>query len=164
MDTVTICPIGVIEAEASGDEVRDKGRVSRIVLRSGLEEALDGITAFSHLYVLFWMDRVPDEDKPLRVYPRGKRDMPQVGVLATQSRRRPNSVGLTLVELLSVDGRVLNVRGLDAFDGTPVLDIKPFDGWDVRENVRVPSWWISLEEERRKRGLSGGLSHTRMGL
>jgi len=141
MDEITISPIGVVETEATGDEVRDKGRVSRIVLCSGLEEALCRIEGFSHIYVLFWMDRVPGEDKPLKVYPRGRRDMPQVGVLATRSRRRPNSVGLTLVELLSVDGNVLSVRGLDAFAGTPVLDIKPYDGKDVTDNARVPYWW-----------------------
>ena len=141
MELITLNPIGVVETEATGDEVRDKGRVSRIVLRCGLEESLDGITEFSHLYVLFWMDRVPGEDKPLKVHPRGRQDMPQVGVLATRSRRRPNSVGLTLVELLGVDGRVLNVRGLDAFAGTPVLDIKPYDGRDVTDNARVPYWW-----------------------
>jgi len=158
MEPITISPIGLVETEATGDEVRDKSRVSRIVLRKGLEEALDGIMEFSHLYVLFWMDRVPGEDKALRVYPRGRRDMPQVGVLATRSRRRPNSVGLTLVELLGVEGRVLNVRGLDAFNGTPVLDIKPYDGWDMMEKVRVPYWWIGLEEERRKRVLPGRIS------
>ncbi len=152
MNTVTLKPIGIVETEASPEEVRDKGRVSRIVLRKGLKAALDGIEEFSHLYVLFWMHEVPGEDKPLKVHPRGRQDMPQVGVLATRSRRRPYSIGLTLVELLKVDGRVLNVRGLDAFDGTPVLDIKPFDGWDGLANVRVPFWWVSPRDERRIRG------------
>jgi len=158
MDAVTIRPIGVVETEATRDEVRDKGRVSRIVLRSGLEEALEGLEEFSHLYVLFWMHEVPGEVKPLRVHPRGRQEMPTVGVFATRSRQRPNSIGLTLVELLGVEGRVLTVRGLDAFHGTPVLDVKPYDGRDATEDARVPGWWMSLEEKRGGRGPGGGAS------
>jgi tRNA (adenine37-N6)-methyltransferase len=59
-------------------------------------------------------------------------------------------LGLTLVELLKVEGNILTVRGLDAFDGTPVLDIKPFDSWDNAERARVPEWWIRLNEEKPK--------------
>ena len=149
MDAINIRPIGVVETDATQDEVRDRGRVSRIVLRSGLEEALEGLEEFSHLYVLFWMHEVPGEVKPLRVHPRGRRELPTVGVLATRSRLRPNSIGLTLVELLGVEGRTLTVRGLDAFHGTPVLDVKPFDGRDVAEDARVPGWWMKLEEEKK---------------
>jgi len=158
MDAISIVPIGVVETDAARDKVRDRGRVSRIVLRRGLEEALEGLDEFSHLYVLFWMHEVPGEVKPLRVHPRGRREMPLVGVLATRSRQRPNSIGLTLVELLRVDGRVLTVRGLDAFHGTPVLDVKPFDGRDVAEDARVPGWWMRLEEKRGGRGPGGGAS------
>jgi len=148
MDAVSIRPIGVVETDATRDEVRNRGRVSRIVLRNGLEKALEGLEEFSHLYVLFWMHEVPGEAKPLRVHPRGRREMPMVGVLATRSRQRPNSIGLTLVELLSVEGRALTVRGLDAFHGTPVLDIKPFDGRDAAEDARVPGWWMKLEKKK----------------
>jgi tRNA (adenine37-N6)-methyltransferase len=63
---------------------------------------------------------------------------------------RPNPIGLTVVELVSVDGNVLTVKGLDAFDGTPVLDVKPYDHWDVAENVQVPSWWLKLQKEKQK--------------
>ena len=152
MDSITIRPIGIVETDATRDEVRDKDRVSRIVLSGGLEEAVEGLEEFSHLYVLFWMHEVPGEVKPLRIHPRGRRELPTVGVLATRSRLRPNSIGLTLVELLSVDGRTLTVRGLDAFHGTPVLDVKPYDGRDATEGARVPSWWMRLEEEKKKRG------------
>jgi tRNA-Thr(GGU) m(6)t(6)A37 methyltransferase TsaA len=148
-------PIGVVETEATRDEVKDKDHVSRIVLRSGLEGALEGLDEFSHLFVLFWMHEVPGEDKPLRVHPRGRLDKALVGVFATRSPQRPNSIGLSLVELLSIEGRVLTVQGLDAFDGTPVLDIKPFDSWDMEETARVPDWWARLEEERSGRGSSG---------
>ena len=74
--------------------------------------------------------------------------MPLTGVFAVRTMLRPNPIGLTLVELVKVDGNVLTVRGLDAYDGTPVLDIKPYDFWDVAENAKVPDWWIRLQEEK----------------
>ena len=74
--------------------------------------------------------------------------MPLLGVFATRTMLRPNPVGLTLVELVKVEGNVLTIRGLDAFDGTPILDIKPFDSWDTAKNVKVPEWWIKLKSEK----------------
>ncbi len=74
--------------------------------------------------------------------------MPLVGVFASRTNLRPNPIGLTLVELLKVDGKTLTVRGLDAFDGTPILDIKPFDSWDTAEKARVPDWWLKLNEKK----------------
>jgi tRNA-Thr(GGU) m(6)t(6)A37 methyltransferase TsaA len=75
--------------------------------------------------------------------------MPLLGVFATRTPYRPNPIGLTLVELLKIEANVLYVRGLDAFNGTPVLDIKPYDKWDVPENSKMPDWWMRLEQERR---------------
>ena len=75
-------------------------------------------------------------------------DMPLVGVFAVRTNLRPNPIGLTLVELVKVEGNVLTVRGLDAFKDTPILDIKPYDYWDVAENIRVPEWWAKLQEEK----------------
>jgi len=114
---------------------------------------LDGVNEFSHVFVLFWLHGVSEEQrKTLKVHPRGRRDLPLLGVFATRTMLRPNPVGLTLVELVKVEGNVLTVRGLDAFDGTPVLDIKPFDSWDTVENVRVPDWWVKLEKEKAQLG------------
>lgn len=75
--------------------------------------------------------------------------MPLLGAFATRTNLRPNPIGLTLVELFKVEKNVLTVRGLDAFDGTPVLDIKPFDSWDNASNAKVPDWWIKLNEEKK---------------
>lgn len=85
----------------------------------------------------------------LKAHPRGRKDMPLLGVLATRVARRPNPIGLTLVELVERRGNVLTITGLDAFDGTPVLDIKPFDYWDMTKDARVPEWWMRLEAERK---------------
>jgi len=148
-EKIVLNPIGYVKTEAVGDEVKDKSRTSQIVLRDNLVEALDGITGFSHLFVLFWLSQIPDEQRMImKVHPRGRMDMPLLGVFATRTNFRPNPIGLTLVELLKVEGNTLTVRGLDAFDGTPILDIKPFDSWDTAKNARVPDWWIKLNEKK----------------
>ena len=77
--------------------------------------------------------------------------MPLTGVFAVRTMLRPNPIGLTLVELVKVDGNVLSVRGLDAYDGTPVLDVKPYDFWDMAENIKVPEWWRKLHEEKQQK-------------
>jgi tRNA-Thr(GGU) m(6)t(6)A37 methyltransferase TsaA len=131
-----------------GDEVKDKTRTSQIIVHHELTEALVGIEDFSHLFVLFWLHEIPaKQQKTLKVHPRGRRDLPLLGIFATRSMLRPNPIGLTLVELVKVEGNVLTVRGLDAFDGTPVLDIKPFDPWDTAKDAKVPRWWTKLNEK-----------------
>ena len=148
-EKIELKPIGFVKTKAVGREVRDKSNVSEIVLREDLAEALDGIEDFSHLFVIFWMHEISKEERrTMKVHPRGRGDMPLLGVFATRTPHRPNPLGLTLVELLGVEGNVLTVRGLDAFDGTPILDIKPFDYWDMAEDARVPDWWMRLEKER----------------
>jgi len=153
-ERIELKPIGFVRTKAVGKEVRDKGNVAEIVFREDLEEALDGIEDFSHMFVIFWMHEISKEDRrTMKVHPRGRRDMPLLGAFATRTPHRPNPIGLTVVELLEVEGDVATVRGLDAFDGTPVLDIKPFDRWDVPEDASVPEWWMKLEMEKpRKRG------------
>ena len=149
---IVLKPIGFVRTRARGKEVRDRRNVSEIVLREDLSEAMDGIEDFSHLFVIFWMHEISNEERrTMKVHPRGRGDMPLLGVFATRTSHRPNPIGLTLVELLGVEGNVVTVRGLDAFDGTPILDIKPFDYWDTAEDARVPEWWMRLEKERSKK-------------
>jgi len=149
-EKIVLNPLGYVKTEAVGDEVKDKSRISQIIIRDELVEALKGVDGFSHLFVLFWLNQVSSKQRmTLKVHPRGRSDMPFLGVFATRTNLRPNPIGLTLVELLKVEGNTLTVRGLDAFDGTPILDIKPFDFWDNAENARVPDWWIRLNEEKR---------------
>jgi tRNA-Thr(GGU) m(6)t(6)A37 methyltransferase TsaA len=146
---IILKPIGFVRTEAMGDEVKDKTRIAQVVIRSDLAGALEGIDGFSHLFVLFWLHEISeDQRKTLKVHPRGRRDLPLLGVFATRTMLRPNPVGLTLVELVKVEGNVLTVRGLDAYDGTPVLDVKPFDSWDNAKTARVPEWWTKLESEK----------------
>ena len=146
---IVLKPIGVVKTAAIDDEVKDKTRTSQIIINSELAEALEGIAGFSHLLVLFWLHEISDEQrKTWKVHPRGRRDLPLLGVFATRTMLRPNPLGLTMVELVKAEGNVLTVRGLDAFDGTPVIDIKPFDSWDTAKDARVPTWWTKLESEK----------------
>jgi tRNA-Thr(GGU) m(6)t(6)A37 methyltransferase TsaA len=118
---IVFTPIGVVRTTAVSDEIRDKTHISQLVLRKELTTALDGIEGFSHLFVLFWLHKTSAEErKILKVHPRRRKDLPLLGIFATRTMTRPNPVGLTLVELIKVEGNVLTVRGLDAFNGTPV--------------------------------------------
>jgi tRNA-Thr(GGU) m(6)t(6)A37 methyltransferase TsaA len=145
---IVMKPIGFVKTEAVGDEVKDKNRISQIIIHTEFAEALGGIEEFSHLFVLFWLNQVSRENKRLKVHPRGRKDLPLLGVFATRTMLRPNPIGLTLVELVKVEGNILTVRGLDALDETPVLDIKPFDPWDTAKDAKVPRWWTKLKNEK----------------
>lgn len=146
---IILSPIGFVRTQAVGDEVKDKLHLSEIFLDCELIPALTGIADFSHVFVLFWLHQITSKErKMLKVHPRGRRDLPLLGVFATRTNLRPNPIGLTLCELVKVEGNVLTVRGLDAFDGTPVLDVKPYDTWDCAPNARMPEWWKKLEAEK----------------
>jgi tRNA-Thr(GGU) m(6)t(6)A37 methyltransferase TsaA len=147
-EKIELNAIGYVKTCAEGEEVKDKHTFSQIIIRDDLIDGLSGITGFSHLFILFYLNQVTaKQQETLKVHPRGRQDMPLTGVFATRTMLRPNPIGLTLVELKKVDGNVLTIKGLDAYDGTPVLDIKPYDFWDIAENVKVPNWWKKLNEK-----------------
>lgn len=119
--------------------------VSKVIVYSPYVTALDGVESYSHLFVIFYMHKVPlHEAGALKVHPRGRMDVRKVGVFSTRNRSRPNPIGLAVVKLLERRGNSLKVQGLDALDGTPVLDIKPYDPIDVQKRVRVPRWWHTI--------------------
>jgi tRNA-Thr(GGU) m(6)t(6)A37 methyltransferase TsaA len=109
-------------------------------------EATLGLNAFSHVVVVFHMHKVPEAKIEMGArHPRERADWPKTGILAQPARARPNRIGVTTVQLLSVDDLTLRVRGLDAIDGTPVLDIKPYiTGFAPRGAVREPPWVTEL--------------------
>lgn len=132
-----------------GQDVTWEAIESQIVINPEFAEGLDGVEEFSHIVVLFWLDRPRDKQAPLKVHPEAREDMPLVGVFATRAPVRPNPIGLTTVELLGRDGNVLLVRGLDAYNGTPVLDIKPYlIRGDMKPGASVPKWLQRLWEEQ----------------
>ena len=115
--------------------------VSRIEIEPGLTEALDSLDEFSHIIVLYWIDRLTPEPQPLKVHPRHDPSLPLVGLFATRAPKRPNPIGETVVRLLKREGNVLTVSGLDAFDGTPVIDIKPYlPRHDSLADAKTPPW------------------------
>lgn len=116
--------------------------VSEITIDSGLAEALDDLEQFSHIIVLYWIHR-SHHPSPVKVHPRGDSERALMGVFATRSSSRPNPIGKATVKLLERKGNTLKVQGLDAIDGSPVLDIKPYiPGYDSVDNARAPSWMI----------------------
>jgi tRNA-Thr(GGU) m(6)t(6)A37 methyltransferase TsaA len=94
-------------------------------------DALDGVEPGDRIVIVSWLDRA-DRDV-LEVHPRGDTSRPRVGVFATRSPHRPNPVGLHPVEVLEVDGPRIRVAGLEALDGTPVLDVKPLLEGEISE-------------------------------
>jgi tRNA-Thr(GGU) m(6)t(6)A37 methyltransferase TsaA len=114
--------------------------VSEIIIDKAFTRALDGIDGFSHIIVLWWIHK-SHRPPPMKVRPRGLKEIKLTGVFATRSPARPNPIGKSTVRLLERRGNVLKVKGLDAIDGTPVLDIKPYiPGYDSVDKATVPSW------------------------
>ncbi len=144
---VELRPVGWVRNEVEekpADGVWEE-LVSEIEIDEAVAPALEGIEEFSHIIVLFWIDRRDPSDRPLQVHPQGRQDLPLKGVFATRSPARPNPVGLTVVKLLERDGRVLRVLGLDALNGTPVLDIKPYlVRGDSVPDASIPEWLRTL--------------------
>lgn len=101
-----------------------------------------GLDAFSHVEVVYVFDRVdPQSVQTASRHPRGNADWPRVGIFAQRAKGRPNRLGVTVCQLLGVDGLTLSVRSLDAIDGTPVLDVKPYMiDFAPRGEVREPAW------------------------
>lgn len=138
----------------SGMEAKGKLRFIGVVVKAGEQEAeirifqefcsgLKGLDAFSHLIVLYWAHQrdTEEERRTLLVFPRKHAVNVEVGVFASRSPSRPNPICLCVVELLKLEGCSLTVRGLDAFEGTPIIDIKPYiPRADAVPDARVPEW------------------------
>jgi tRNA-Thr(GGU) m(6)t(6)A37 methyltransferase TsaA len=147
---IEIKPIGFVSRISPDENVRDRGLVARVVLDKDLMPALDGIEEWSHLYVIFWLDRVTPTAEPVLHHPSSG-----AGILAARSPIHPNPIGLTLVELAKREENVLWVRGLDAYEGTPVVDIKPYPDWEqgcfqVVTDFRVPGWLARIMERQKE--------------
>ena len=135
-------PIGFVRNGIKDSTSHDwKNVISEIVIDERLTEALDNLKEFSHLIILYWMGRAKREGTPAKIRMQHNPNKPLVGFFATRSPDRPNPVGKTTVKLLERRGNVLKVKGLDAFEGTSVLDIKPYiPGYDSAVRAKVPGW------------------------
>jgi tRNA-Thr(GGU) m(6)t(6)A37 methyltransferase TsaA len=105
-------------------------------------DALAGLDGFSHVEVIYLFDQVGESEVVTGArHPRGRADWPRVGIFAQRGKNRPNRIGATICRIVGIEGRVLKVSGLDAIDGTPVIDIKPvMSGFMPRGDLREPDW------------------------
>jgi tRNA-Thr(GGU) m(6)t(6)A37 methyltransferase TsaA len=139
----TLIPIGRVcrgRPRGASDDCWEEAE-SELEIDFAWVDALDGIEEFSHLWVLWWLDAVARPPQALHVHPERRQDLPLVGLFATRSPVRPNPVAMTAVRLLRREGARLWVSGLDAFEGSPVLDLKPYlrRGDQILE-VNQPGW------------------------
>jgi len=154
---ITLKPIATIKnSRKSPVDDNWSDVVSEIELSENIPiEAFNHISDFSHLDILFYFDKVNDEDIVFSARPRGNPDYPVVGIFGQRKKDRPNKIGLCTVELIKHAGRILTVKSLDAIDGTPVIDIKPvFKEFQAVGNIKQPDWvsalmknyWSSIEK------------------
>jgi len=152
MNPITLTPIGVVRSTRT-EPAHDgwDSELAAIALDTSRfgADAFIGLDGFSHVEVIFVFHRAD----PARVetgsrHPRDNHDWPRVGIFAQRDENRPNHLGATICRVLRVEGTVLHVAGLDAIDGTPVLDIKPWmAGFGPRGMHREPQWATQLMEE-----------------
>ena len=144
---INIVPIGMVKNSVTEPPEDDwESVISEVVIDKEYGQALDQLEGFSHVIVLYWMSRISSARRStLKVHPRKRRDLPLVGVFASRSPARPNPIGLTTVKVLERHGNILKVSGLDALNGTPVLDIKPYiPGYDSPARATSPEWMNKL--------------------
>jgi tRNA (Thr-GGU) A37 N-methylase len=145
MNPITLKAIGTVR---SGRDAMDDDGWDAIPARIELDpaqfaaDATAGLGEFSHIEVIFAFDRVSDGEVQTGArHPRGRKDWPLVGIFAQRGKGRPNRLGVTICRLLKADGLSLTVQGLDAIDGTPVIDVKPvMQGFLPRGEIREPQW------------------------
>jgi len=125
--------------------VESSGELSRVKIFSEFCVGLQGLNSFSHITILYWfhLRDKEEERRILQVVPRRHPGAPQVGVFASRSPSRPNPIGLCVVELIKIENCTLVVRGLDALEGSPIIDIKPYlPRANSIPSARVPEWTL----------------------
>jgi tRNA-Thr(GGU) m(6)t(6)A37 methyltransferase TsaA len=144
----SIQPVAIVNNNRKEIEDDNWGSImSTIELTENFNESsLKGIDDFSHLEIIFYFDKVADEKIQYDArHPRNNKNYPDVGIFAQRGKNRPNKLGVTIVELIDVKQRTLIVKGLDAIDGTPIIDIKPvMKEFLPKGDVKQPNWSTSL--------------------
>ena len=148
---IQLKPIAVVRNSRSEIEDDNWGDVISVLeLEPSMpEDALHGLEDFSHAEILYYFHLVPDSKIETGArHPRNNTDWPKVGILSQRGKNRPNRLGATLVNILRREGRHLEVQGLDAIDGTPILDIKPvMREFLPRGEVHQPEWATELMKQ-----------------
>lgn len=145
----SVLPVGVVRSPIK--ELADDcwGGVTALIQLDSRQFAADstlGLEQYSHAEIIFLLDQIPTDKIELGArHPRSRSDWPKTGIFAQRSKNRPNRIGVTVCEIESVNGLQIRVRELDAVDGTPVLDVKPYlKGFAPRGAVREPPWAAEL--------------------
>jgi len=142
--SITVTPIGTVKCPVNEMSQGNWAKIdTEIQLDPKYTPGLQELSGFSHVIVVFYLDRATGFDikKQLLRRPRGMESMHELGVFAQRTKYRPNPIGVSAARLISIRDNVLTVRGLDAMDGTPVLDIKPYiPAFDRVDDARTPPW------------------------
>jgi len=139
---MNIKPIGIVKSPISEQKDQHWGEVkSEIHLDENLTPGLLGLDDFSHVIIIFYMHKAKvNLETDLVRQPQGRSDMPFVGMFAQRSKHRPNPIGITTVKIISVQEGIITVKGLDAINETPVLDIKPYFPMFDQLDAETPQW------------------------
>ena len=137
---------GDLHMRESGSHGVSPQRLSELVIDEEFAACLDGIEDFSHVVVLYWSHMIDERGRRVKkIHPAGQKDLPLVGVFSTRSPARPNPICSSTVELVTREGNVLRVKGLDAVDGSPIIDIKPHHPFfDAPQGVKLAGWMNAL--------------------
>ena len=148
MTEIVMTPIGKVQNDVVNRKDVSWGEdTSSIVLEKEYVSGLKGLEDFSHAIIFFFLDKAKyEKEKHLQRRPQNREDMPLVGIFSQRGKDRPNRIGMTSVEIVSVSDDTLVVKGLDAVDGTPVLDIKPYYPVYDKKDATVPEWVERLME------------------
>lgn len=148
MEEIKMEPIGYVKNKVqTRKDVSWGDDISVIELKDEYHTGLKGLNDFSHAIILFYLDKACfDRQKHLNRRPQNRDDMPLVGIFSQRGKDRPNRIGMTSVEIISVTDSTLTVKGLDAIDETPILDIKPYYPAYDRKEATVPEWVDRLME------------------
>jgi tRNA-Thr(GGU) m(6)t(6)A37 methyltransferase TsaA len=161
--SIQLSPIGFVRTKFAGEEMRNQPVEELEADIEILDEYADGLEAidgFSHLLIFFYMHNITAENrKRLKIKPRvvvryglNPEEVPLVGVFCLDSPNRPNPIGLSAVRLLWRKGKILHVKGLDALNETPVLDIKPYSPARKIEKFELPEWYKNIIAKARAKG------------
>ena len=169
LEKFSIRPIGIVkndryaemlkytneDIELDPNRLRKQGHAlgtSEVIIYDDYVECLDGIEDFSHLMVLYWTHKTPEEARNIKkVHPAGLQSMPVKGIFATRSPVRPNPLALISTKLIKREHNRLIVEGLDAINESPVIDIKPhLPSYDSPLDVKIADWMYSIMDEFRK--------------
>jgi len=145
MKEINLKPIGVVKNSVKEPRFGNfADEISEIVVNEKFTEALNGIDDYSHIIVVYWMDKV--KKSVITHRPQGNPNVPIVGIFSCRCPQRPNPIAITTVKLIGHEGNKIKVKGLDILDGTPIIDIKPYwPQYDKIENAKIPSWVNELD-------------------